>query len=193
MDGWNSILSYWYSAYFQGRTVSFREGKSFAVFYHCAFTFFFVEKLHHVNIYLVILFWDFWINNYRFLCCHVASWSFVDQVHVGGIPWCHDLWISIINVWVLVKAGSLLCWVTPDLLPNGEAPTNPWLKLHILKWSSGPTNTVPNFQIFLKKKSSSQSPTNWWSFFFWVRQAGKDASIAVKLLEAQPVPTILVP
>ena len=27
MDGWNTILSYWVSAYFQGRTVSFREGK----------------------------------------------------------------------------------------------------------------------------------------------------------------------
>ena len=26
MDGWNTILSYWVSAYFQGRTVSFREG-----------------------------------------------------------------------------------------------------------------------------------------------------------------------
>ena len=25
-DGWNAILSYWVSAYFQGRTVSFREG-----------------------------------------------------------------------------------------------------------------------------------------------------------------------
>ncbi len=26
MDGWNTILSYWVSAYFQGRTVIFREG-----------------------------------------------------------------------------------------------------------------------------------------------------------------------
>ena len=26
MDGWNTILYYWVSAYFQGRTVSFREG-----------------------------------------------------------------------------------------------------------------------------------------------------------------------
>ena len=28
MDGWNTILSYWVSAYFQGRTVSFREGRT---------------------------------------------------------------------------------------------------------------------------------------------------------------------
>ena len=28
MDGWNTILSYWVSAYFQGRTVSFREAIS---------------------------------------------------------------------------------------------------------------------------------------------------------------------
>ena len=27
MDGWNTILSFWVSAYFQGRTVSFRECK----------------------------------------------------------------------------------------------------------------------------------------------------------------------
>ena len=26
MDGWNTILSYWVSAYFQVRTASFREG-----------------------------------------------------------------------------------------------------------------------------------------------------------------------
>ena len=26
MDGWNTSLSYWVSAYFQGQTVSFREG-----------------------------------------------------------------------------------------------------------------------------------------------------------------------
>ena len=27
MDGWNTMVSYWVSAYFQGRTVSFRECK----------------------------------------------------------------------------------------------------------------------------------------------------------------------
>ena len=26
MDGWNTIVSFWVSADFQGRTVSFREG-----------------------------------------------------------------------------------------------------------------------------------------------------------------------
>ena len=26
MDGWNTSLSYWVSAYFQGQTVSFKEG-----------------------------------------------------------------------------------------------------------------------------------------------------------------------
>ena len=29
MDGWNTILSYWGPAYFQGRTASLREGKIF--------------------------------------------------------------------------------------------------------------------------------------------------------------------
>ena len=28
MDDWNTIVSFWVPAYFQGRTVSFREGKS---------------------------------------------------------------------------------------------------------------------------------------------------------------------
>ena len=32
MDAWNTILSYWVSAYFQGRTVSFREGNKTAFF-----------------------------------------------------------------------------------------------------------------------------------------------------------------
>ena len=36
MDGWNTILSFWGPAYFQGRTVSFREG----VNGHVMFTFF---------------------------------------------------------------------------------------------------------------------------------------------------------
>ena len=33
MDGWNTILSYWVSAYFQGRAVSFRKGISKTSFF----------------------------------------------------------------------------------------------------------------------------------------------------------------
>ena len=33
MDGWKTILSFWVSAYFLGRTVSFREGNSGCLVY----------------------------------------------------------------------------------------------------------------------------------------------------------------
>ncbi len=33
MDGWNTIVSFWGPAYFQGQTVSFREGISLELLY----------------------------------------------------------------------------------------------------------------------------------------------------------------
>ena len=37
MDAWNTRLSYWVSAYFQGQTVSFREGSKGPRFQHNTF------------------------------------------------------------------------------------------------------------------------------------------------------------
>ena len=37
MDGWNTSLSHWVSAYFQGRAVSFREGMFLFFEFHSLF------------------------------------------------------------------------------------------------------------------------------------------------------------